>query len=139
MGRNTARVVIISEDCIYTIKRMVKGRPQYFSIPGGGIEKGESPEEAAKREIKEELGVDVKLIDKLGVYPGGDGMHHIFIGIPTGGEFGTGKGEEYENMDLDNFFVPYKLPISQVGLVHLNIYRCQDDLVAYLAKLKGEK
>ena len=138
MGRNTARVVIIDGDYVYLIKRHVIGRPTYFSIPGGGIEKGESPEEAAKREIKEELGIDVKLIDKLGIYPGGDGLHHIFIGKAIGGELGTGTGEEYIGMTLDKFFVPYKLPIAEVGLVHLNIYRCQDDLVAYLQKYKGE-
>ena len=39
----------------------------YWSIPGGKIEFRESIEDALKREIKEELGVDVKVISLLGV------------------------------------------------------------------------
>ena len=31
-------------------------------IPGGGVDFGESLEEAVKREIKEELGVEIKII-----------------------------------------------------------------------------
>ncbi len=33
----------------------------YYVFPGGGIEEGETPEEATKREIYEELGVHIEL------------------------------------------------------------------------------
>jgi 8-oxo-dGTP pyrophosphatase MutT (NUDIX family) len=41
----------------------------YWAVPGGGIEPGESPEEAARREVHEELGLDVVLdreVDRQG-------------------------------------------------------------------------
>lgn len=39
-----------------------------WGIPGGMLDYGESAEEAAIREVHEETGVDVAIIDMLGVY-----------------------------------------------------------------------
>lgn len=38
-----------------------------YSLPGGGIEEGESPEDALIREIKEEVGCDIEDISLLGI------------------------------------------------------------------------
>ena len=38
-----------------------------WAVPSGGIEKGESPEECCIREVKEETGYDVKVIEHLRV------------------------------------------------------------------------
>lgn len=41
--------------------------PNCWSLIGGGIEEGEEPIEALKREIKEEIGIELYDIKKLGV------------------------------------------------------------------------
>ena len=38
----------------------------FYSIPGGGIEDGETPEQTAIRELKEECGLDGVIIKKTG-------------------------------------------------------------------------
>ena len=38
-------------------------RSAHWSFPKGHVEKGESDEQAAKREVKEETGIDIKIID----------------------------------------------------------------------------
>jgi 8-oxo-dGTP diphosphatase len=38
----------------------------HFEFPGGKVEKGETLEQAAKREVKEEIGCDVEIIKYLG-------------------------------------------------------------------------
>lgn len=35
-------------------------------MPGGKIDKGENPQDTARRELEEELGVKVKIVKKLG-------------------------------------------------------------------------
>lgn len=61
--RNRAGIIIYckSEERILLIKR-IKNDARYWVIPGGGVEANETYEEAARREIKEELGL---LVDKL--------------------------------------------------------------------------
>jgi NAD+ diphosphatase len=46
-----------------------KAWPQkFFGLITGFLEKGESPESAVLREVKEELGLDAKLVSMIGVY-----------------------------------------------------------------------
>lgn len=46
----------------------VPDEPEFIAVvPGGGIEQGESIEEAALREVREETGLDVELVRELGV------------------------------------------------------------------------
>jgi len=56
-----AAVVIVENGRVALIERVRDGRT-YFVFPGGGVEVGETPENAAVREAEEELGVNVKLL-----------------------------------------------------------------------------
>ena len=58
--RNRGSVVLVENQKIGLIKR-VRGKLVYYVFPGGGIEDGETPQEAAKREAQEELGVTVNI------------------------------------------------------------------------------
>jgi 8-oxo-dGTP diphosphatase len=59
---------------IVLIKRRYPPFKDYFALPGGAVEKGETPKQALIREIKEETNLDVKIQNKVGVYddPGRD-------------------------------------------------------------------
>lgn len=51
-------------------------------LPGGGIDQKETPEDAVLREIKEESGLDVKLIRKAALYHPVNkwtGLSHVFV------------------------------------------------------------
>lgn len=55
-----AGVIVVRDGQLALIRRERDGL-RYFVIPGGGIESNETPEEAARREGREELGVDLLL------------------------------------------------------------------------------
>jgi 8-oxo-dGTP pyrophosphatase MutT (NUDIX family) len=59
--RDIAGALLFSNDGHVLIGKNVKGGvyEELWVIPGGGIDEGESREEAAKREILEEVGIDI--------------------------------------------------------------------------------
>ncbi len=81
-------------DGIVLIER--KNEPFGWAIPGGFVDYGESVEDAAIREAKEETSLDVELLHLLGVYsnPNRDKRKHtistVFVakseGIPVAGD-----------------------------------------------------
>ncbi|WP_329133476.1 NUDIX hydrolase [Streptomyces sp. NBC_01476] len=58
--------VIIYEGCVLMVRRRVKEGELSWQFPAGEIEPGESPEEAAVRETREETGLKVTAIKSLG-------------------------------------------------------------------------
>lgn len=58
-----AGCAIVKNDAILLIRRIKTG---WYELPGGKIEENETAEDAAIREIKEELCVDIKIMKKLG-------------------------------------------------------------------------
>jgi 8-oxo-dGTP diphosphatase len=91
--RVRAAVVIVENGRVALIER-VRDRRTYFVFPGGGVEAGESPQQAAVREAHEELGVRVELGDLVSVaYRNGREQRYYLASI-AGGTFGTGRGNE---------------------------------------------
>ncbi len=86
----TVDVLIIYEGRIVLIKRKNPPYRDSFALPGGFVEVGETVEEAAVREAKEETGLDVRLLKLLGVYsdpsrdPRGHTVSVCYLAIGSG-------------------------------------------------------
>lgn len=76
-----------------------KDYQDYYTFPGGGLEEGETLEEGTIREIKEEFGIDVKVIKKLYEMQSEkfNQKEIFFLCEYIDGEFGTGDGPEFSN------------------------------------------
>ena len=70
---------------------------EYYTFPGGGLEENETLEEGVKREIKEEFGINVKVIKKLyEMYSEKfNQREYFFLCEYESGVFGTGNGPEF--------------------------------------------
>ena len=86
------------ENCVVLIER--KNPPPGWALPGGFVDYGESFEDAARREAKEETGLDVRLLRQLHTYsaPGRDPRSHtastVFIAIAAGIPVGADDAKE---------------------------------------------
>ena len=82
--------IIRKEDKIFITRRGYGEFIDMWEFPGGKIEKGETREEALKREIKEELELDINILEFLNTieydYPNFHLTMHSFICEITGGE-----------------------------------------------------
>ncbi|MBC7746584.1 NUDIX domain-containing protein [Pedobacter sp.] len=90
--RRTARAIIIQDGKILAFERWrtdAMGKEfHYYSIPGGGIEDGESPEAAVQRELMEEMGVVISVGELLIRQTTDERYHYYFTcsivsGIPS--------------------------------------------------------
>ena len=93
-----AGIVLLSRDGLAAIERVRDGRT-YHVLPGGQVEDGESPAEAARREAHEELGLLVKIRGFVAVVHFGDSTQQYFLADAIGGEFSTGAGPEMASAD----------------------------------------
>ncbi len=68
IGIGCGALIINENNETLLLKRTDKSRNQagFWSKPGGGVEFGEKVEDAVRREVKEELGIDIELTKFLG-------------------------------------------------------------------------
>lgn len=97
----TVDVVIPSEDGLRAvlIKRAKEPFEGSWALPGGFVEIGESAEQAAAREVKEETGLEVRLVRLIGVYsdPGRDPRGHN-VSVAYLARAASGKVEDSANL-----------------------------------------
>jgi len=66
--RVAAYAVIVDEDDRVLLAHWNEGRRGAWTMPGGGLEPGEDPERAARREVREETGYKVTIDQLLGIH-----------------------------------------------------------------------
>jgi len=67
-GRTATAIIPYSQDAILLIKRNTAPFKSFWGLPGGRAELGETVEQTIVREVKEETGLDIIVVRKIGEY-----------------------------------------------------------------------
>ena len=136
--RTRAGIVLIEDNRVALIERHRAGL-DYFVFPGGGVDKGETPEQAAIREAIEELGVEVAIKQKVAIIHFDQSTQVYFLVDRVSGEFGTGTGEEFTDSDpgdpQEGIYIPTWMPIEEIPQ-HGKVF--PSDLAKLVVKAKAE-
>lgn len=93
------RVIVFKDDKILMVRQHHEGR-DIWMLPGGNIEENENSAQAAVREVKEETGLDIEILDTAWhveeVSPErGQRFVNYMVGRITGGELKLGRDPEF--------------------------------------------
>jgi 8-oxo-dGTP diphosphatase len=67
-GKTSTAIIPYPESKILLIKRNTIPFKGYWALPGGRMDSGETIEQTIVREVKEETGLDVTIVSKVGEY-----------------------------------------------------------------------
>jgi len=67
-GKTSTAIIPFPENKILLIKRNTIPFKGYWGLPGGRMDPGETIEQTIVREVKEETGLDVTIVSKVGEY-----------------------------------------------------------------------
>lgn len=126
LKQNAIAVIVNGDNKILLLKRSdyeKQWMPNKWSLVGGAIEKGETPEKACSREIKEETGLDINnFVKSFKIQRRSDSIEHIFAckydDTPTSIELNK-ENSSYGWFDVDEMDSLDKVPhlIEYITLV----------------------
>ena len=126
-----AAVVLVDGDRVALIERVRDGR-RYYLFPGGGVDPGERPEDAARREAREELGLEVEIVRLIArtTFDGNEQLY--YLARTNGGTFGRGEGEEMTGEAFPEFgaYRAVRVPIDDLATLDVR----PSDLVRILRR-----
>ena len=115
--RVSARGIIIEDNEVYLMfrRRILDDGSikEYYVIPGGGINDNESLEDCLKRELKEELSIDIKINEYLGYNESDNTIAHFYSCSIINGTPSLG-GEELERCSESNYYEIRKVKIEDL-------------------------
>ena len=123
------RAVVIKNGKVLTLERN-KESDHFWCFPGGGVEEGESEQEALKRECLEEVNVRVKVGKKI-YYQDFEGYGiNFYLCEIVSGKVGKGNGPEYQNgSDYSGTHQPIWLPVKDLEKYDLRPNELRDRIL----------
>lgn len=130
--RHRAAVFVLDGKGNVLLFHRFKKDEEYYAVPGGGVEPGETPEQAAVRELKEETTLDVTLGGKIGEFEA-DGNHQYFYIARSWSGAPAVAGPEMQNQPPGNVYTLEWVPTEKLGTIDLRS-EAREMLVKYLKK-----
>ncbi len=116
MKRVSARGLVITDKGLAVIFRRKineEGVKEYYVVPGGGIEEGEDVIDGLKRELIEELDIEVEVKDLAFKKETEERIEYFYNCKYLSGDFKL-NGEEIERMSENNYYEPTFIPLKEL-------------------------
>jgi len=132
-GKTVTAIVEFPNNKILLVKRATVVFKGYWALPGGKVDPGETVEHTVVREVKEETGLDVEIVRRMGEYHESgvqDGIEYdyypsCFLVKPVGGNIRRQENEieDIRLVDLKN--IPEKLAFEHSSMIedYMNILK----------------
>lgn len=121
--RVSSRAIIIEDGKLLTMfRRRIKkdgNIKEYYVIPGGGLEKGETLEENVIRELKEEFNVDIEIVKFLSTEEYDDTIANYFLCKIVNGTPKLG-GEELDRITPENYYEIRYIDLNDIDNYDIN-------------------
>lgn len=113
--RERSGAVIVRNGFLLVVKRS-RSHKRFFVLPGGGVEEGETIEEACLREVLEETGLTVRIDKKLIIVEAEKQREHYFLVTILGGSPIIGEPEVNRQTSENNFHLHW-ISKAQIDLL----------------------
>ncbi len=121
--RVSSRAIIIEDGKLLTMfRRKIKkdgSVKEYYVIPGGGLEEGETLEENVIRELKEEFNVDIEIVKFLSTEEYDDTIANYFLCKIVNGTPKLG-GEELDRITPENYYEIRYIDLNDIDNYDIN-------------------
>lgn len=120
--RVCARAIIFDNDCIALMFRRRKNNDgsylEYYSLPGGGQELGETLYDTVIREVYEELNFKVIVLGYVGTIENDTTIQNFYHCEKLSGDIRL-NGEEKDKSCDENYFEPMLIPINEIPNINI--------------------
>lgn len=116
---------------------------EYYVVPGGGNNQGETLRETVVREIKEEIGIEVRVIsdEPRYKYETEEDKQYFFLVEYLNGEIGTGNGPEYTEYVNMGKYLPELIPVKDIiaGKINMVPEEIKEEFIRDIIKLEVDR
>ncbi len=130
--RSATRAIVLKDDSILLMKRHKMGK-DYYTLPGGTVEKSETPDQAAIREIKEESTIDITNPRLVFIEDAGDpfGVQYVYLCDYVAGEpvLPEDSEEAYWTIPGKNTYEPLWFPVEKLPGIDFVSHLLRDAVV----------
>lgn len=135
--RNDRAVALIIRNQRLLVIRRRRDNLEYYILPGGSIEAGETPEAACIREAREETSLTITIAARVWTYNNQGRTEHYFLAGQAEGEVSLGSPER-ERQTVDNRYDLMWIDRQQLHQIALMPEEVRPLCLSYLIETPNE-